>query len=143
MLDASRLEYHEVNGIERYKGYLDNGDIVELSCYGNYENRASKWSWRVYVAQDYPVQCYQANEYAGMSIDEAIADFERKYRGRSWRSRWERDPVEYECLSCGCIVNENSIEHVTVYEDYGDVSCWKCPECGKIEYDGTELFREV
>lgn len=34
----------------------------------------------------------------------------------------------------------NDLIPVTVHEDYGDVCCYKCPNCGIVEYDGMEMF---
>lgn len=47
---------------------------------------------------------------------------------------------ECKCLRCGRIMSVNDLIPVTVHEDYGDVCCYKCPNCGIVEYDGMEMF---
>lgn len=45
-----------------------------------------------------------------------------------------------KCKSCGSVYPWDEVEGVTVYEDYGDVGCLKCPKCGRIQYDGEEFI---
>ena len=52
-------------------------------------------------------------------------------------------PVIMRCRECGWEGDARDIPYTTVYEDYGDVVVWKCPECGRIDYDGMEMFEEV
>lgn len=49
----------------------------------------------------------------------------------------------YKCLVCGAEIEENDVIPVDVHEDWGDVCCRKCPECGSIEYEGFELFKRI
>ena len=132
---------------EYYKYILDNGDILELRHYGYYAGRG--WEWETYTAEDFPIQGYQMN-YRGDHLpaaEDALADFFERYEGRRWLSRAEykaqHGPTYYRCLECGWEGDSDDIESVTVYEDYGDVSCLKCPGCGRIQYDGMEFLVEI
>lgn len=42
-----------------------------------------------------------------------------------------------KCRSCGEVFDELDAPSVTVYEDFGDVVCLSCPNCGRIEYEGS------
>lgn len=56
----------------------------------------------------------------------------------------KKEPVvEVRCMMCGWEGRWSEVEPVTVHEDYGDVCCHRCPHCGRIEYDGMEMFEEV
>ena len=149
------MEYHrdlenpEHGGAnERYIGYLDNGDLVELSHHGYYASR-TEWEWAVFVPEDYPVQCYQRTGRWGgcQSAEEALADFEARYQPRTWRTVAEQrtagDDPQVRCRSCGWQGSSFDLESETVYEGYGDVSCARCPSCGRVELDGDELFEEI
>lgn len=130
---------------EYYKYALDNGDILELTHYG-WQGPYRKWEWKVYVAEDFPIQGYQTNyrDHTFPTAEEALDDFFLFYEGRRWLSRAEykaqHGPTYYRCLECGWEGGSDEIDSVTVYEDYGDVSCLKCPGCGRIEYDGMEML---
>ena len=132
---------------EYYTGELENGDILKLAHYGYYEGR--QWEWKVYVPEDYPIQCYQSNyrDHVYPSAEEALDDFYEYYEPRSWISHgeWkaENGPVYVRCLECGWEGDVDDLDRKTVYEDWGDVDCAQCPSCGEIEYEGRELFEEL
>lgn len=135
---------------EHYRAILPNGDILRLSCYGYYAGRRDSWEWAVYVPEDYPVQCYQCN-YRGHeqpTAEDALLDFFESFKGRKWKSlaeqEWESAPTRFRCLECGWEESDGErLVPVTVYEDYGDVSCLKCPNCGAVQYDGMDIFEEI
>ena len=142
------MEYNEHNGNEYYKGYLENGDILEIRKYGYYGSDRN-WEWAVYVEEDFPIQCYQRsrNCYEMPTAESCLENFFEYYKGRNWLSKAEQreqyGPVYYRCLECGWEGESEEVERETVYEDWGDVDCCKCPNCGRIEYEGRELFEEI
>ena len=143
MIEFEDLEYScDQIGNQRYIGYLDNGDELRIEkCW----REGYLWEWRVAV----PGELYgYATNYRGHIFDtpeESFEDFLECYEPRTWLTREEQDrdnPVFYRCLDCGWEGKSSELDSVTVYEDYGDVSCSRCPRCGSIEYDGMELFVE-
>ena len=142
------MEYRNDEGNESYKGYLENGDILWMAKYGYYGDDRP-WEWRVYVPEDYPIQPYRTSRrcYDMPTADDCLDNFYDHYEPRNWLShaeyKAEHGPTYYRCLECGWEGDADELESVTVYEDYGDVSCWKCPGCHRIEYDGMELFEEL
>lgn len=126
---------------ERYVGQLKNTDIIEIRRYGYYENR-NYWEWAVYHEDKYPYQCIMRS-FANAQFDtpeEAFSDFDNRYEEKPYS---KREPETYRCLKCGWVGDSSDIENVTVYEDYGDVGCLKCPSCKSIQYDGMHMFEKV
>lgn len=135
---------------EYYRGILENGDILWLKRYGYYDRPGDirGWEWAVYVPEDFPVQWYAAKHPRTFcqTAQDALDDFGDRYEGRSWRTVSEQradpdyEPTIMRCEACGWEGDEHDIESVDVREDFGDYVALRCPSCGRIEYDGMELF---
>lgn len=142
------MEYRNDEGNESYEGYLENGDILWMAKYGYYGDDRP-WDWKVYLPEKYPFQCYQASRrcYDLQTAEDCLDNFYEFYKPREWLSRSEYKekygPTYYRCLECDWEGDSDEIESVTVYEDYGDVSCPKCPGCGRVQYDGMDLLEEI
>lgn len=49
----------------------------------------------------------------------------------------------YKCTECEATFPKHDVQTTTVYEDWGDVVCWVCPNCGQIDYEGRDMIVPV
>ena len=55
-----------------------------------------------------------------------------------------REPVvEVRCARCGWEGRWHELDVARYEDDLVDVTYWRCPRCGAVEYDGMEVFEEV
>ena len=48
-----------------------------------------------------------------------------------------------KCHECGAVFYESEILTTTVYEEWGDVVCWVCPACRRIDFEGRDMIEEA